>query len=82
MGIASNCPPVRPHIPLGQIADVRIASGPPMIKNERACWSAMSLWTSTRASATSAVYVQDAKKAVAASVTTPAGYYLEVDGAV
>jgi len=42
---------VLPHrgqsfIPLGQLADIRIVGGPPMVRDEEGCWSATSTWTS------------------------------------
>ncbi len=79
-GYRFDLPAGRPHIPLGQIADVRIASGPPMIKNEAGMLVGYVFVDIDQSKRDIGSYVQDAKKAVAASVTIPAGYYLKWTG--
>jgi len=73
-------PAGRPHIPLGEIADVRIATGPPMIKNEAGMLVGYVFVDIDQSKRDIGGYVQDAKKAVAENVKIPAGYYLKWTG--
>ncbi len=70
----------RPHIPLGEIADVRIATGPPMIKNEAGMLVVYVFVDIDQSKRDIGGYVNDAKKAVAENVSIPAGYYLKWTG--
>jgi Cu(I)/Ag(I) efflux system membrane protein CusA/SilA len=79
-GYRFELPAGRAHIPLGQIADVRIAAGPPMIKNEAGMLVGYVFVDIDQSQRDIGGYVQDAKKAVAEKVTIPAGYYLKWTG--
>ncbi|HWO56894.1 MAG TPA: efflux RND transporter permease subunit [bacterium] len=79
-GYRFELPAGRAHIPLGQIADVRIAAGPPMIKNEAGMLVGYVFVDIDQSRRDIGGYVQDAKKAVAEKVTIPAGYYLKWTG--
>ena len=76
-----NLPLVTPmgaHIPLSQVANINIESGPAMIKSENARlngWIYVSILNRDIAS-----YVADAKKAVEENVVLPAGYSLGWSG--
>lgn len=79
-GYQFQLPAGRPHIPLGQIADIRIASGPPMIKNEAGMLVGYVFVDIDQSQRDIGGYVQDAKKAVAENVNIPSGYYLKWTG--
>jgi Cu(I)/Ag(I) efflux system membrane protein CusA/SilA len=76
-----NLPLVTPmgaHVPLAQVANIRIESGPAMIKSENARlngWIYVSIQDRDIAS-----YVDDAKRAVAKGVNLPAGYSINWSG--
>lgn len=68
------------HVPLGQIADVRIVSGPPMIRDEDgqlAGYVYVDIESGTR---DIGGYVADARRAVEAQVALPPGYALRWTG--
>ena len=70
--------PMGAHVPLSQVADIRIESGPAMIKSENARlngWIYISIEDRDIAS-----YVDDAKTAVAEGVRLPAGYSISWSG--
>ncbi|MDD4051083.1 MAG: efflux RND transporter permease subunit, partial [candidate division Zixibacteria bacterium] len=67
-------------IPLGQIADVRIVTGPPMIKDEAGMLVGYVFVDIDQAQRDIGGYVNEAKKVVAGEVTIPAGYYLKWTG--
>ncbi len=70
--------PAGPQIPLGQLADVEIAKGPPAIKTENARPNA---WVYIDLQGTDVgTYVRRARDAVAKGVTMPAGYSLAWSG--
>jgi Cu(I)/Ag(I) efflux system membrane protein CusA/SilA len=59
--------------PLGQLADIRVTSGPPMIRDEN---GSLSGWVYVYVSGRDiGSYVADAQKAVAREVKFPSGYY-------
>ena len=61
------------QVPLGQLADIRVTTGPPMIRDEN---GALSGWIYVYVSGRDiGRYVADAQKAVAREVKMPAGYY-------
>ena len=67
------------QVPLGQLATLRLAEGPPMIKSENArpnAWVFVDLESETDLGS----YVQRARRAVADQVTLPAGYSLAWSG--
>jgi Cu(I)/Ag(I) efflux system membrane protein CusA/SilA len=76
-----NLPLVTPmgaHVPLSQVANIEIESGPAMIKSENARlngWIYVSIQDRDIAS-----YVDDAKRAVADGVNLPAGYSISWSG--
>ncbi len=66
-------------IPLGQLADLRLVDGPPMIKSENArpnAWVYVDLEPSTDVGS----YVQRAQEAVAARIDLPPGYSIKWSG--
>jgi Cu(I)/Ag(I) efflux system membrane protein CusA/SilA len=61
------------QVPLGQLAEVRVSTGPPMIRDEN---GSLSGWVYVYVSGRDiGRYVADAQKAVAREVNFPAGYY-------
>ena len=61
------------QVPLGQLADIRVSSGPPMIRDEN---GSLSGWVYVYVSGRDiGRYVADAQKAVAREVKFPPGYY-------
>jgi Cu(I)/Ag(I) efflux system membrane protein CusA/SilA len=71
-------PRVGAAVPLGEIADIVVSSGPPMIKDEGA---SLTGWVYIDVAGRDiGSYVRDAKKAVAAHVKMPSGYYLSWTG--
>jgi copper/silver efflux system protein len=68
----------RMHIPIGQLADVRLASGPAMLRNENGLLNGY-VYVDV-ADRDIGSYVAEAKKAVAAGVSIPAGYSLAWSG--
>lgn len=66
------------QVPLGQLADVRLAQGPAMIRNENG-FLAGYVYVDV-AGRDVGGYVAEAKRAVAAAVTLPAGVHLQWSG--
>jgi Cu(I)/Ag(I) efflux system membrane protein CusA/SilA len=73
-------PEGRAHIPLGQIADIRIATGPPMIKDENGMLVGYVYVDMDQSKRDIGGYVKEAKQVVAKQVKVPAGYYLKWTG--
>jgi len=73
-------PEGRAHIPLGQIADIRIVSGPPMIKDENGMLVGYVYIDMDQNKRDIGSYVKEAKQIVAKQVKVPAGYYLKWTG--
>jgi len=72
--------PAGAQIPLGQLADIRITPGPPMIRSEngqRTAWIFVDIDTSKR---DLGGYVAEAKRVVAQQVSLPAGYTMSWSG--
>jgi Cu(I)/Ag(I) efflux system membrane protein CusA/SilA len=66
------------HVPLAQLADIRVTTGPPVIRDEN---GSLTGWVFVYFSGRDVgSYVADAQKAVAGDVTLPAGYYLQWAG--
>jgi Cu(I)/Ag(I) efflux system membrane protein CusA/SilA len=66
------------QIPLGQLADVKINPGPPMIKSEnsrRSAWIFVDITGRDLGS-----YIADAQKAIAQNLQLPAGYTIQWSG--
>jgi Cu(I)/Ag(I) efflux system membrane protein CusA/SilA len=68
------------HVPLGQVADIRIASGPPMIRDEAGMLVGYVYVDMDVARRDIGGYVDDAKKVVASEVRLPPGYFLSWTG--
>jgi len=68
------------HVPLGQVADVHIASGPPMIRDEAGMLVGYVYVDMDASRRDIGGYVDDAKRAVAREVKLPAGYFLKWTG--
>jgi len=67
--------PTGAHIPLGQVADIVIRSGPPLIKTENARKTAW-IYVDIDSSVDVGGYVKSAMKVVESEVTYPEGYSL------
>jgi Cu(I)/Ag(I) efflux system membrane protein CusA/SilA len=65
-------------VPLGQVADVRIVDGPSMISSENGLLRGLVLLNVRGRDAGS--FIDEAKRAVAAEVRLPAGYFVEWSG--
>jgi Cu(I)/Ag(I) efflux system membrane protein CusA/SilA len=70
--------PTGAQIPLGQLAEIEITSGPPVIKDENGSLTGW-IYVDTTASDLGG-YVEQAKDAVREGVDLPAGYYLKWAG--
>ncbi|HEU4334795.1 MAG TPA: efflux RND transporter permease subunit [Candidatus Eisenbacteria bacterium] len=68
------------HIPLGTIADIKVVTGPPMIRDEAGMLVGYVYVDMDVAKRDIGGYVDDAKKAVAHEVRLPAGYSLKWTG--
>ena len=68
------------HVPLGQLADIRIASGPPMIRDEAGMLVGYVYVDMDASRRDIGSYVDDAKRAVARGVKLPPGYFLKWTG--
>ncbi len=66
------------QIPLGQLADIRIIDGPTMISSENSLLRGLVLLNVRGRDAGS--FIEEAKRAVAAQVQMPSGYYVEWSG--
>jgi len=73
-------PEGRAGIPLGEIADIHIASGPPMIRDENGMLVGYVYVDMDQNKRDIGGYVEEAKEVVAKQVQIPAGYYLKWTG--
>ncbi len=71
---------VRGHVPLGQVADLRIVTGPPMIRDDNGMLAGYVYVDMDAARRDIGGYVDDAKRAVARGLKLPAGYSLHWTG--
>ena len=69
-----------PHVPLGQIADIRVVTGPPMIKDEGGMLTGYVYIDMDEAHQDIGGYVASAKAEVARAMRIPPGYYLQWTG--
>jgi copper/silver efflux system protein len=69
-----------PHVPLGQIADIRIVTGPPMIRDEAGMLVGYVYVDMDAGRRDIGGYVADAKQRVGREVKIPAGYFLKWTG--
>ncbi len=67
-------------VPLGQLAEVRVTSGPPMIKDENGVLVGFVFADIDQTQRDLGGWVNDAKAVVAAQLTLPAGYRLQWTG--
>ncbi len=67
-------------IPLGQLAEVKIASGPPMIRDENGMLVGYVYVDMDQSTRDIGGYVDEAKQVVANEITIPAGYHLTWTG--
>ena len=74
---ASN---MRPQVPLGQIADIRIVTGPPMIKDEAGMLVGYVFIDIDQSKRDLGSYVNEAKKVAAEEVDLKPGYFLKWTG--
>jgi Cu(I)/Ag(I) efflux system membrane protein CusA/SilA len=72
--------PAGAHVPLGQVADIHVASGAPMIRDEAGMLVGYVYVDMDAARRDVGSYVADAKRAVAKSVKLPPGYFLKWTG--
>jgi Cu(I)/Ag(I) efflux system membrane protein CusA/SilA len=79
-GRGLRMPEGRAGVPLGEIADVRIASGPPMIRDENGMLVGYVYVDMDQNQRDIGGYVKEAKEVVAAQVQIPPGYYLKWTG--
>ena len=68
------------NIPLGQIANIRVVTGPPMIKDEAGMLVGYVYVDMDQGKRDIGGYVNEAKKVVAGEINIPAGYYLKWTG--
>ncbi len=68
------------HVPLGQVADIQVAMGPPMIRDEAGMLVGYVYVDMDAARRDVGGYVADAKRAVARDLKLPPGYFLKWTG--
>ena len=69
-----------PHVPLGQVADIRVVTGPPMIRDEAGMLVGYVYVDMDAGKRDIGGYVDDAKEVVGRDVRLPAGYFLKWTG--
>ncbi len=79
-GQATRFPEGRANVPLGQIAEIKVASGPPMIRDENGMLVGYVYVDMDQSKRDIGGYVNEAKQVVAKEVTIPSGYYLKWTG--
>jgi Cu(I)/Ag(I) efflux system membrane protein CusA/SilA len=75
-----SIPEGRPSVPLGQISDIKIVSGPPMIRDENGMLVGYVYVDMDQNQRDIGGYVDEAKTVVANEVSIPSGYYLKWTG--
>jgi len=70
--------PMGTQIPIGQLADIHLTTGPPMIRNENGTKAGF-VFVDTFGTDLGS-YVANAKKLIAESITLPPGYFLDWGG--
>jgi Cu(I)/Ag(I) efflux system membrane protein CusA/SilA len=68
------------HVPLGQVAEIRVVSGPPMIRDEAGMLVGYVYVDTDQSGRDVGGYVADAKRAVARDLKLPPGYFLKWTG--
>ena len=83
-GSQSQAPNIIPeggaNIPLGQIAEIKVVTGPPMIKDEAGMLVGYVFVDMDQGKRDIGGYVNEAKKVVSKEITIPPGYYLKWTG--
>jgi len=72
--------PSGPHVPLGQVAEIRVVTGPPMIRDEAGMLVGYVYVDMDAAKKDIGSYVDEAKKSVEKEVRLPSGYFLKWTG--
>jgi Cu(I)/Ag(I) efflux system membrane protein CusA/SilA len=72
--------PSGPHVPLGQVAEIRVVTGPPMIRDEAGMLTGYVYVDMDAAKKDIGSYVDDAKEQVGKELRLPAGYFLKWTG--
>jgi Cu(I)/Ag(I) efflux system membrane protein CusA/SilA len=72
--------PSGPHVPLGQVAEIRVVTGPPMIRDEAGMLVGYVYVDMDAAKKDIGSYVDDAKKSVEKEIKLPPGYFLKWTG--
>ncbi len=72
--------PSGPHVPLGQVAEVRVVTGPPMIRDEAGMLTGYVYVDMDVAKKDIGSYVDEAKKSVEKEIRLPSGYFLKWTG--
>ena len=68
------------HVPLGQVADIRVVTGPPMIRDEAGMLVGYVYVDMDASKRDIGGYVDDAKRAVEREIKLPSGYFLKWTG--
>jgi Cu(I)/Ag(I) efflux system membrane protein CusA/SilA len=68
------------HVPLGQLAEIKVVTGPPMIKDEAGMLVGYVFVDMDQGQRDIGSYVNEAKKVVSQEITIPPGYYLKWTG--
>jgi len=68
------------HVPLGQVAEIRVATGPPMIRDEAGMLTGYVYVDMDAGKKDIGSYVDEAKQAVEKEIKLPAGYFLKWTG--
>src|SRR5262249_40864788 len=79
-GVGTWPEPSGAHVPLGQIADIRIVTGPPMIRDEAGMLVGYVYVDMDAGKRDIGGYVDDAKRQVQKDMKRPAGYFLKWTG--
>ncbi len=79
-GSSFTVPQGRASVPLGQLAEIKIASGPPMIRDENGMLVGYVYVDMDQNQRDIGSYVDEAKQVVANEIDIPAGYYLKWTG--
>ncbi len=79
-GSPFQIPEGAPAIPLGQIADIKVVTGPPMIKDEDGMLVGYVYVDMDQSQRDIGGYVDEAKEVVAKELSIPAGYHLKWTG--
>jgi Cu(I)/Ag(I) efflux system membrane protein CusA/SilA len=79
-GTSVKFPQGRPNVPLGEIADIHITSGPPMIRDENGMLVGYVYVDMDQNQRDIGGYVNEAKQVVAKEITIPVGYSLKWTG--